>query len=464
MLSDKIKKTETWFFLFLFLTFIFIPLLLLTISGAETYADAVRWKLFFFLLIFFILASAFCLLFLILRKTRPEFYQAFVNIFQKILLLAISALAALLILEVIVRILIPDPEPPLDLRGLHRKSPLPGVLYELQPGATKTVTRGNSGTIEYSVNELGFRAGEFSLRKPEDTFRILTIGDSVSFGIDLKTQERYTEKLEDKLHTRFSGNDFPRFQVINMSVGGWNTYNELSWLRRRGMELEPDLILWQFHMNDVDDPIGHLGTNTFCLLDDIPLDYFPDPEDPDITNNIFTKTPEQISFFEVLSWYGNKYSRVFRALYGIVLRIFPPPPDPHAGKPELSWCLEYLADKDSIQWKWLRKNFRKIKTLKEDNDVPVVFLLAPLAYQLNSDNPVYSQSIENVEEHLSKIGFPVVNIKPALERESGDENFRFYLPGDASHFNAGGHTLIAEEMLNKTEPLIRKQIRKSTAP
>ena len=43
--------------------------------------------------------------------------------------------------------------------------------------------------VEYRINPQGFRGGEYNLKKSEGVFRIVTIGDSRTFGYGV--EERY---------------------------------------------------------------------------------------------------------------------------------------------------------------------------------------------------------------------------------------------------------------------------------
>lgn len=112
--------------------------------------------------------------------------------------------------------------------------------------STPAYLRGNP-VWEVSLNSRGFRGPDFAAEKPPGTFRILCIGDSWTFGANVDQAAAYPQRLETRL-----GQEFPdaRFQVLNLGVMGYSSFQGLELLRRTGMEFEPDFVLIGFGMND----------------------------------------------------------------------------------------------------------------------------------------------------------------------------------------------------------------------
>jgi len=60
------------------------------------------------------------------------------------------------------------------------------------------------------VNDsFGFREREFAIPKPDNVFRIMVLGDSLTWGAGLAVEERYTNRLEKYLNERLKGK-FPK--------------------------------------------------------------------------------------------------------------------------------------------------------------------------------------------------------------------------------------------------------------
>jgi hypothetical protein len=101
-------------------------------------------------------------------------------------------------------------------------------------------------------NSLGLRDREFSSNKPENTFRILVLGDSqtLGHGID-RLEDTYPKKLEKKLNQKSSNINF---EVINVADSGWNTDTQLHKFLQYGINLDPDLVILAHYLNDIPWP------------------------------------------------------------------------------------------------------------------------------------------------------------------------------------------------------------------
>lgn len=101
------------------------------------------------------------------------------------------------------------------------------------------------------LNSLGYRGEEFSVEKKQGTTRILTLGDSMTFGWGVGDQDTYPALLEESL--RKSGH--ANVEVINGGyVGGLSPDTFYVYLKNQGMKLKPDMILLNlFVFNDITD-------------------------------------------------------------------------------------------------------------------------------------------------------------------------------------------------------------------
>lgn len=100
---------------------------------------------------------------------------------------------------------------------------------------------------EISTNSRGFRTAEFAKVKPPGTFRIVCLGDSWTFGSNVDQNEAYPQQL-----TALLERNFPRasFEVLNLGVMGYSSYQGLQLLKRQAFDFDPDLVLIGFAMND----------------------------------------------------------------------------------------------------------------------------------------------------------------------------------------------------------------------
>lgn len=112
-------------------------------------------------------------------------------------------------------------------------SKIKGMDMEFKPNSEEMI---NGKLIR--VNSYGFVDKDFSVRK--NGFRVLTIGDSVTAGLGVPFEMRFSNILEKKLGV----------EVINAGFSGANTKYEFLLFETKGLPLKPDLVLVSICLND----------------------------------------------------------------------------------------------------------------------------------------------------------------------------------------------------------------------
>jgi lysophospholipase L1-like esterase len=103
--------------------------------------------------------------------------------------------------------------------------------------------------VPVEINSLGFRdTRDYSLDKPPGTFRILVLGDSVTFGHGALSDTTYPFLLEQRLK---KWRPDVGWQVWNLGVPGYNTSQELEVLKQVAPRYQPDLVIVGFYENDL---------------------------------------------------------------------------------------------------------------------------------------------------------------------------------------------------------------------
>jgi hypothetical protein len=155
-----------------------------------------------------------------------------------LVLVAVSLGVALLGAEGIFRLALPqifDVHP----QGMYVADSAVG--YVLTPGFTGSLARPEfRHTI--SINQAGLRGAELRPRRP-NSFRIVCLGDSLTWGFGVIEGNTFAAKLEAALASKFPERDI---QVLNAGVPGYGTADELNFLESRAAALEPDLVIVQF--------------------------------------------------------------------------------------------------------------------------------------------------------------------------------------------------------------------------
>ncbi len=88
--------------------------------------------------------------------------------------------------------------------------------------------------------------------------RVLTIGDSFTFGVGLNKEDTFQEKWERKRNG----------EVINAGVVGYGTWQSMEFLRSNIKKYSPKTVVFSFYNNDVKDDTGnkYLTVDHGCLI------------------------------------------------------------------------------------------------------------------------------------------------------------------------------------------------------
>lgn len=96
-------------------------------------------------------------------------------------------------------------------------------------------------------NSYGFRERSFGNPKPSGVYRVMVLGDSLTWGTGLAPEERYTAITEKLLNKTF---DDRTFEVLNFGVSGGHTTLEKNILLHLKEAVNPDYIVVGFCLND----------------------------------------------------------------------------------------------------------------------------------------------------------------------------------------------------------------------
>ncbi len=102
--------------------------------------------------------------------------------------------------------------------------------------ATPIVNHINSDTIHDTR--------EFSPNKKTGIYRIVTIGDSFTFGQFVRSEENYSSRLEVLLNSSLKCPGISGYEVINLGVYGYDVTYSMERLKRRGLKYTPDLVIY----------------------------------------------------------------------------------------------------------------------------------------------------------------------------------------------------------------------------
>lgn len=328
-------------------------------------------------------------------------------------LVVIATLASLVAIELGLRVG-GDGSETASLRGLHQARPDTDWLYGLRPGAH--VQLDEPAPVDYQINADGWRGRRYPRNKPPGAFRIVVLGDSVAFGYGVAAESAFPAQLEQLAAQRAPE---ARIEVLNLGVGGYNPYNEAALFADVGVAFQPDLVLVQFCINDLNDPTLHFDASTQLELQTLPDLAFPNPA----TRGSDEAPNSWCSKSRLCDWIASRTgSELDRD----------------------AW-LEALApldrDRNQVEWRWLAARYAEIAEQAARIGARMAVVALPYPAQLDG------QADANLQRRLAAIGrsggWETIDLLPPFRAADGTELFL-----DLWHPTKLGHQLAAQHILD----------------
>jgi hypothetical protein len=107
--------------------------------------------------------------------------------------------------------------------------------------------------VRHEFNDEGYRTPNIPLAKPEGTFRIAILGDSMCFGQGTKEGTEFPRVLESLLRTQILPGR--SLEVMNLGICGLDTHQERLVYEHAAAPYRPDLVVLVMFKNDDEPPI-----------------------------------------------------------------------------------------------------------------------------------------------------------------------------------------------------------------
>jgi lysophospholipase L1-like esterase len=130
----------------------------------------------------------------------------------------------------------------------------PTQLWIPHRGRTNDTTVGG---MSLTTNQLGLR--DDPITDPAPRTRILSMGESTTWGHGVAAEETYSQRLEAKL--RADGHDA---EVINAGIERWSIWQSYVFLAEQGRALAPDAVML-YHLHSDSLPRGVRDTDSFFI-------------------------------------------------------------------------------------------------------------------------------------------------------------------------------------------------------
>jgi hypothetical protein len=101
--------------------------------------------------------------------------------------------------------------------------------------------------VDVAINRHKLRDREIDLERLPGTFRILMLGDSLTFGWGVPIEQTYVKRLEAMITAAGI-----KAEVINAGVGNYNTSMEVAYYMAEGHRFQPDVVILNYFINDAE--------------------------------------------------------------------------------------------------------------------------------------------------------------------------------------------------------------------
>jgi len=299
-------------------------------------------------------------------------------------LIVLSLVGSCLVAELALMAVVPDPIIWRDPQESYVHDP--ALIHRMKPNQ-----RSYTHSFPVQTNSFGLRDREFSLQPSADTIRVICLGDSITFGAGVRSEETYPKQLEVLLNADRPG----RYEVINAGVSAYDTWQEVDYLKRDGLRFKPNLVVIGVYANDIvprPANIPHV------------VDGSGSPARPGMAGFLSDK------FIHLLK--RSRLLLLLRARYSSLLNRLNPSPEFRHQSAMLTGSADAFLQRG---WNEIDRSFGELSSLSHQLGFTVVLVIFPMAEQLmnrypNASYPAKVKAIAK-ENHI-----PFIDMTPVFEK------------------------------------------------
>ena len=290
------------------------------------------------------------------------------------------------------------------------------------------------------ISSQGLRDREIAIPKPQGITRIVVIGDSVAWGVNVHATDTFPKQLEKLLGKGT--------EVVNAAVNGYTAYNQLHFYREELNQLEPDLVIVAFNLNDVADPSLHWNYTTESISE-IPSAAIPNQRYHEThiipilesrkSDSLLEQTrlgqevTKTINVTNITDQSGS-YTTVGGHRWPTYI----------TGEDTIS--IEVLTNRTSPEWQWLENIFDELVEAVKSSGSEILILIVPVSYQLDPGYPFIPQ--QQLTNYCRERSINCLDLLPAFRNSASNNLYFNNLFGytDIWHLTPDGHKLAAVEL------------------
>lgn len=348
------------------------------------------------------------------------------RLLPRLLLSLIATLATLAAVEVALLVLglpkVPAPHSDPPRFAFTNLDTAYGPFYLNMPGRITFRYDGNPrgyfdarNEVHHDVNPSGFRGPAFT-PKPPGIFRMVFLGDSFTFGEGVRNEDTYPEVAAHLL--REEGH---RVESCNLGVGGYNTTQEATALNVFGFDLQPDVVILGYTLNDAEPPLFE--------IDPAGGQPIRRPREAAIEAEGAPQRPPGSLLYRL---------RLARMIWQVQRQR-------HLTKQTVGYYQSLYAS-DSAGREESERALREIVAECRDRGIPCIVVMFPLMYQLSDAYP-FEAIHQQIGEVVREAGGQFVDLLPALKGQNARKMIVHPTdqhPNEKVHAMAG--KLLAEEI------------------
>ena len=305
------------------------------------------------------------------------------------------------------------------------------------PARLRAHYEGQFWGVPFRTNNFGFRDEPDLTPDPEPgEFRVLSLGDSIAFGLGIPAEEHYTKVAERLLVDRLR----PRgpLRILNAGGQGFSPSGYFVYLRHEGLRVSPGLVVVQIELcNDVSD--------------EALLRWRTERGDPYPTAIVGGRY--QVAWDgNLLGTYsrGNRflertyiYTVTARRILNLLDRLRPREPGDNRIYYSLGFDRRLLtAERIEEGWRRLFGALEGTSELLREEGIPFLLMIAPSRY-LYEDIPAYTDPARRAAARASEWArakaIPVLDLTQAIG-EAGGKSLFF----DFAHLTPEGNRVVGE--------------------
>ena len=256
------------------------------------------------------------------------------------------------------------------------------------------------GSVQIQINDLGFRDKPFERKKKDGELRILTIGDSFTFGSGVRLEDSWPQVLEEMLAEDREG----PVEVINggYAAGFHAPDGYWHWVETDGVAFDPDVLIVGFCLND---------------MGPVPMLAYPvvDPK----------------------TWLGG-VSEILNSIQRSIAQ--------EEVKKRKQDATEIIRMRP-LPWENTKGGLRRIREVLKKNDIRLIVAVFPMISLLGENHP-YVGLHKMVGDFCAEEGIESVDL---LSRFRGLDEQDLWVHATDQHPNHIGHKMIAEGVLEYLE-------------